>query len=74
MKYEPDKCPECGGEPVGTVESLLGLAGLMPDDQGGYEYSGYTDVWWDDQRTVVDDQGRVALQCEAHHQWDAVKE
>ena len=73
MKFEPDKCPECGGEPVGTVESLLGVAGLTPDGRGGYDYDGYSEIWWDESRTVTDDQGCVALLCESDHEWYAVK-
>ena len=74
MKYRPDKCPECGGEPVGTVEHVHGLALLLPNGQGGYEYSGYTQVWWDDQKSVTDTVGRVLLQCAEEHQWYGVKE
>ena len=47
---------------------------MTPDGLGGYEYSGYTDIWWDTQKTAVDQWGYVTLNCEDHHQWDAVKE
>ena len=73
MRFEPDKCPECSEEPVGTVEKVLGLAKLMPDDQGGYDYAGYTEIWWDDQKSVTDPEGRVLLQCKEHHEWYAMK-
>ena len=71
MKYKPDRCPECGQEPAYILERLLGLAMLEPDDQGGYDYTGDTEVLWDEQDTIIDFKGRVALQCSKYHEWEA---
>jgi hypothetical protein len=74
VRFQPDKCPECAEEPAGTVEKVHGLATLTPDGQGGYDYSGHTEVWWNDQQSVTDGEGRVLLQCARQHEWYAVKE
>mgnify|MGYP001586300189 FL=1 len=65
MKFDPTSCPSCGGKPRGTVEQLLGLALLMEltDQPGEYDYEGYTEVWWDDQESIEDEDGEVTLVC-----------
>ncbi|HWP59494.1 MAG TPA: hypothetical protein VNL14_16500 [Candidatus Acidoferrales bacterium] len=39
------------------------------DECGGYEYMGGTDMWWDEQWTKTDEQGRVNLVCRNGHDW-----
>jgi hypothetical protein len=73
MKFIPSECPECGTPAKGTVDTVPGLALLVIDeDTGEAEYGGYTEVWWDDQTTDRDSQGRHALACENGHRWWAV--
>ena len=75
MKFDPTSCPKCNGKPKGTIEQVLGLAHVIElDDQPGvYDYEGYTDIWWDDQFTREDEDGKVTLECaDCHEQWQAV--
>jgi hypothetical protein len=70
MKISCPKCPECGGLAIGTLEELEAWARLDFDDNGEAEYSGYTEVIWETQRTVVNiEDETVTLECEAGHQW-----
>jgi hypothetical protein len=70
MIFQPAKCPTCGELPRGTVEKLMGCAELMePDEDGQMEYSGTTDIWWDEQHTLTDDDGTVCLCCLNGHDW-----
>ncbi len=69
MKLETFKCPDCGEPPKGTVETLNGCAVLSPGENGTFEYSGFTEIWWDEQRTEYDEQERVHLICEKGHEW-----
>ncbi len=53
MKLHKPHCPECGELAIGTLERLAGRAEFTPvADDGTTEYSGWTEVWWDEQRTV----------------------
>ena len=70
MKFETPRCPECGEELRGTIESVKGVAELSRQDDGEtFEYSGSTDVWWDEQRPVRDHAGRANLICHNGHDW-----
>jgi hypothetical protein len=70
MKFETPKCPECGEDLRGTIESVKGVAELsLQDDGETFEYSGSTDVWWDEQRAIRDHEGRVNLICHNGHDW-----
>ena len=74
MKFDPWKCPECGDPAEGTVEMLVGLAELNFNEDGEAEYGGYTEMWWDGQTTVLDDNGRATLRCPQGHEWLAKAE
>ena len=62
------------GKPItGTLESLRGRANIVPgsarkDDAGGleFEYEGETEIFWDEQCTVVRDDERVFLDEEGN--------
>jgi len=71
MRFDPWTCPQCGQTAKGTLDTISGVALLTFDEQGNAEYSGQTDVCWDDQTSVVDDRGRVRLLCPDGHQWPA---
>ncbi len=72
MRFNPSKCPQCGQLAKGTLETIPGLALLMFDEDGNAEYAGGTDVCWDGQQTIRDEQGRVRLMCPDGHEWPAV--
>lgn len=76
MKIKTPCCPTCGEPPRGTVETIQGIAELLPltwgqqpADGGGFEYAGETDVVWDTQEPVTDEHERVLLVCSNHHDW-----
>lgn len=58
------RCPSCGGEPRGTVESVPGCALLNFDESGRAEYAGETDIEWDGQTTDTTEDGRLLLLCD----------
>jgi hypothetical protein len=73
MKLEIPNCPQCGLIAKGTVEQVQGLAllGEIGGD-GRCEYGGETKIWWDEQRTVLDQDGRATLVCHDGHQWQSL--
>lgn len=75
MQFEPSNCPECNEEPAGTLEDLTACAEFEKQPDGSYEYSGYTEVYWDSQmtRTVHSKQegSKVVLLCDNGHDWEA---
>ena len=71
MRFDPWKCPQCDKPAEGMLEMVLGIAGLMLDTEGSAEYDGGTDVRWDSQTPVRNQEGRVTLECQEGHQWSA---
>lgn len=69
MMFANRNCPTCGLEADGTVESFAGRAFLDFDDAGHADYSGYTDVWWNEQRTNTNTAGEAELICPQGHSW-----
>ena len=53
------------------MEAIPGIARLFFDEDGSAEYLGGTDVCWDGQLTIRDEQGRVILICADGHEWPA---
>jgi len=75
LKFSVPKCPECGGIAVGVKDLIPGLAGIVFEEDGETaEYSGGTDMWWDDQYTPEDENGEVQLRCDEDHWWDSKME
>ena len=72
MRLNPSKCPQCGQQAKGTLETIPGVARLLFDEDGRAEYTGSTDVCWDGQETVLDESGRATLVCPDGHDWPAV--
>ena len=68
---EPLFCPECGEMARGSLETVAGVAEFELAPDGAVRYTGYTDVWWDEQRTVADEGGNVRLVCPQGHDWAA---
>lgn len=73
MKFDPEKCPvdKCGELAEGTVDRLYGKAVLTHHDDGTFEYSGFTEVWWGSQVVEKDDKGRWEMVCYNGHEWHA---
>ncbi len=71
MRFEPFFCPECGEMARGTLETITGVAEFVVAADGSIEYTGYTNIWWDEQRTVTDAGGYVRLVCPNGHDWAA---
>lgn len=70
MKLSIPNCPECGEQAKGTLEQMTGIALLNYFDDGTVEYDGSTDVHWDGQESVIDDEtGDPILICHNGHQW-----
>ncbi len=72
MNLETPHCPQCGELAKGTVEQMKGCANLLRHHDGSFEYSGSTEIWWDEQRTVTDKKDRVLLICDNGHDWYSV--
>lgn len=70
MKFAITNCPECNEPARGSVEALSGVAVFTdPAPDGSVDYEGDTQIWWDEQKTVRDRQGRVQLICHNGHDW-----
>jgi len=73
MKFSQINCPECGARARGIIEKVMGCALLNSEDNddGTVDYSGQTDVWWQEQIPIHDEEGRVTLICPEAHEWQA---
>ena len=40
MKYTVSRCPTCGGPPVAEFNTVPVFAGLVENEDGGFDYSG----------------------------------
>ena len=73
MRLKPTTCPECGDLARGTLERLAGIALLDAHKDGTADYVGGTEIYWDEQRSVRDKQGKITLICSNGHDWKAVR-
>lgn len=65
MQFDPAKCPACGADPEGTLETLEATAMLRyVESQGQWVWDGFTKMHWMTQKTVLTD-GKVTLACSA---------
>jgi hypothetical protein len=72
MKFDPVLCLICGKLAKGTLETVPGVALLDIDpDTGESQYGGETAIWWDDQKSNLDSEGRYLLTCHDGHLWPA---
>lgn len=70
MQWEKNKCSECGELAVGILEKVDGFARLKPDNEGGFDYAGETDMLWDTQDCIVVS-GCNILKCANGHTWES---
>lgn len=71
MNIAIPKCPTCDQLAEGTIETVTGCARLDINPDGSAEYGGYTDVYWDSQKTVLDNDGKATLVCCNGHEWQS---
>ena len=69
MKYTVSNCPTCGGLPVAEVNRVPVLAGLIENDDGGFDYSGNSKVDWNAQEAWLDEDGLTVVHCAGLHSW-----
>ena len=69
MQLQTLNCPECGGLVRGTVETVLGCAELEQQEVGSFAYAGSTDIWWDEQCAIQNENGETQVICEDGHTW-----
>jgi hypothetical protein len=68
----PERCPECGGIPTSYEEVMKGDVLILPaDDDSGFIYEGSTDLDWNSQVRVPDENGNVLVKCDKNHVWPA---
>lgn len=70
MKYTVSRCPTCGGLPVAELNAVPILAGLIENDEGGFDYSGNSRVDWNAQVPWLDEEGLAVLHCAERHSWE----
>jgi hypothetical protein len=59
-----------GTEIVGTLETITGRASIQDiSDTGEPDYSGGTEVFWDEQKTVLNEAGQAIFLDENGEQW-----
>jgi hypothetical protein len=78
VKVHQPVCPACGALAVGTVERLNGVALFAaPAGSGATAYGGETEIWWDEQRTALEQpddpeerpDNRPLVCCRSGHEW-----
>ena len=71
MRFDPDKCPTCGEDPDSIIERVYGRARLGDRADDKFDYDGDTDMAWDTQEPVRDEDDQVTLCCPSRHSWQA---
>jgi hypothetical protein len=77
MRLHRPVCPECGELAIGTIERLSGRAEFTAvAENGTTEYSGETEVWWEEQKTALQndsapesDENLPLVICPNAHDW-----
>lgn len=70
MKYTVSKCPTCGGVAAAELNTVPVFAGLIENDDGGFDYSGNSEVDWNAQGPWLDEDGFTVLHCAELHSWE----
>jgi hypothetical protein len=68
--FATPNCPTCGESASGIVESVLGTAELVHNKDGGFSYAGETEVDWDTQESLVENE-KVSLRCPNNDAWES---
>lgn len=59
MKYGTPKCPECGQTLAGECDLIPGRAEVFEREDGTFEYTGNTEVFWDGQANETNEEAHV---------------
>lgn len=70
MKYTASKCPTCGDPPVAELNTVPVLAGLVENEDGGFDYSGKSKIDWNAQEAWLDGDGFTVVHCAELHSWE----
>ena len=70
MKYTVSRCPTCGGPPVAEFNTVPVFAGVVENEDGGFDYSGNSKVDWNAQQAWLDEDGLMVVHCAEHHSWE----
>ena len=70
MKYKMSRCPTCGGLPVAELNTVPVVAGLVENEDGGFDYSGNSEVDWNAQEAWLDENGLTVVHCAERHSWE----
>ncbi|MBI2987349.1 MAG: hypothetical protein HYY45_11335 [Deltaproteobacteria bacterium] len=63
------RCPTCGGLPVAEVNTVPVFAGLVQNEDGGFDYSGNSKVDWNAQEAWRDEDDFTVVHCAELHSW-----
>jgi hypothetical protein len=71
MKLSKPICPECHGRAVGTCDLIPGTAffASVPKRGQNVDYAGETEMSWDGQKTITNEQGESQVTCDNWHTW-----
>jgi hypothetical protein len=70
MKLEKPLCPVCTMPAEGAVDIVPGVAYFEDsDDPSVREFSGYSNMWWEESQTKENEKGEVLLVCPNGHDW-----
>ena len=67
MKYTVSRCPTCGGLPVAELNTVPVFAGLVENEEEGFDYSGNSKVDWNAQQAWLDEDGFAVVGCAEQH-------
>jgi hypothetical protein len=63
-------CPVCDQLAIGTIDTVPVVAEFEESsDPFVREYSGYSKVWWEEQKTNENEKGEIELVCANGHDW-----
>lgn len=69
MRFETDRCHQCGKEAAYILESMLVHYWLERSPEGQFDYSSHSEEWVETSEPVKDPAGRITLGCEDGHEW-----
>ncbi len=69
MKYPASKCPTCSGPPVAELNTVPVFAGLVENEDRGFDYSGNSKIDWNAQEAWLGGDGFTVVHCAEHHSW-----
>ena len=75
MRFTPFCCPLCDEPASHIVEQVITHAAIRLVDDHDFDWTGHSEVDWNSQESVTDEDGRVELFCApCQHAWRAHEE